>query len=373
MRAVSTRFLNALRGSHTMAARARVVTSYQESTNPTGTEIDILSGDVQSSSRNDIRSTLELTTDGMNWDTSEDGLLTPYGNEIFIERGIVFGGGQTEWVAQGYFRIYEVAQEDAPDMPLRISARDRMSGIIDARLEAPVQFTAATSISTVFTTLVQAVYPTATITFDDTLGSTLLGRTVIAEQDRYAFLRDLVRAHGKIMYFDYQGKLQIKSPPDPDTAVWEINGGELGVLINMSRTLNREGIYNSVVATGEAADTEPPARGVVRDINPLSPTYFYGRFGPVPRFYTSPFITTNNQAKNAARQILILSLGRPQAVDFTAVPNPALEPLDPVSLDPGAVMETHVLDDINLPLVASGQMGAATRQQLGSEFEEEEG
>jgi Domain of unknown function (DUF5047) len=355
-----------------MASRATVLTTYQEGTSPSGTEIPILDGDVRSSANADIRATLDMTTDGTAWAHAAGSLLTPYGNEILIERGIKYSGGAVEWVSQGYFRVYEAEQDEAPNGPVRISGRDRMSGIIDARLEAPAQFSSGTTVSNVFNTLVGAVYPAATVVFDDSLGGQAIGRAAITEEDRYGFLKDLVRSHGKVFYWDYAGFLQVTDPPSPTDVVWNAHAGKQGVLIQMARRLSREGVYNSVVATGEATDADTtPARGVARDVNVDSPTYYYGPFGPVPRFYSSPLITTSTQARGAARSLLVQSLGRPQAVDFTAIPNPALEPLDPVSLKASSSIEIHVLDDITLPLVATSAMTATTRQQLGIEIEEE--
>jgi hypothetical protein len=360
-----------------MTARATLLTSYQEGVSPTGTALTILSGNVQASSKNDIRSTLDLTVDGDRWDFTTGDIL-PYGNTVFIERGIVFGGGVREWVSLGYFRIYEVEQNDAPNGEIRIAGRDRMSALIDSKLEAPVQFLKTRTVSQVFDSLVTdpatgGPFPDATITFDDTFGSTAIGRTVIIEEDRYGGLRDLVRAYGKIMYWDYDGTLQIKSIPDPTVSVWDVNAGENGVLINMGRKLTREGIFNAVVATSQASDTTAPKRGVARDINVNSPTYYYGDFGPVPRFYSSPFITTSKQAVNAAKQLLIQSIGKPHEVDFTSIANPALEPLDPVNLNPLTGTEIHVCDDLQIGLTDNDPMTGKTRNQLGLEIEEEAG
>ena len=59
MRPVSERFLRTVRGSHTMTARARVVVPGQTGTDPTGTVIPILGGDVQLNGRADVRSALQ--------------------------------------------------------------------------------------------------------------------------------------------------------------------------------------------------------------------------------------------------------------------------------------------------------------------------
>jgi hypothetical protein len=106
-------------------------------------------------------------------------------------------------------------------------------------------------------------------------------------------------------------------------------------------------------------------RALAVDSNPDSPTYWSGPFGKVPRFYSSPFITTTVQAQSAAASILRQSLGLPYSVDFSLVPNPALEPLDPVLVrySNRDAAETHVIEQLTVPLVASAAMTATTREQ----------
>jgi hypothetical protein len=366
MRPVSAAFGRAVRGSHRMIARARVCTTYQTGTDPAGTDIPIKDGDVHLDSTADIRSTLDMTTDGTRmWPSSASSLLAPYGNEIYVERGIDFGNGTREWVSQGYFRLYSPEQDKAPNGPIRIAGKDRMSAIIDARLTAPVQYASTVTYGSVLDGLVGEVLPEVTIEWDDATDAATTNRSLIAEEDRYAFLHDLVTSLGKVMYFDYRGVLVVADPPSATDPVFEVTHGRDGVLIEMSRQLSREGVYNAVIATGEAADTDNPARGVAVDDNPNSPTWWNGRFGKVPRFYSSPFITTNAQAKTAASSLLRKSLGLPYSVDFGMVPNPALEPLDPVLVrysDHDAA-EVHVIESLTVPLAPNAAMTASTREQ----------
>jgi hypothetical protein len=122
-------------------------------------------------------------------------------------------------------------------------------------------------------------------------------------------------------------------------------------------------VYNAVVASGDGTDTVTPARGVAFDNNPSSPTYFSGPFGPVPRFYSSPFITTVGQAQSAASAILLQNLGLTYSVDFEAAPNPALQPYDPVLVTyPSGASETHILDKVTVPLNGDA-LKATTREQ----------
>lgn len=366
MRPVSDSFLESLRDSHGGRTRAFVVAAGQTGVEPTGTEITILGGNVILDATSAIRSTLDISTDGTGtFPDNADDSFAPYGNEIFIRRGLVFGGGSVEWVSLGYFRIHSVEQDSAPNGPLRIAGNDRMAGIVEARLLDVVQYPATATYGDVVEELVQEVYPWATIDWDDTTDTDPIGRSIIAEEERYDFLNDLVTSVGKIWYWDHRGILVIKTAPDPEDAVWDVNAGEDGVLVNLARDLSREGVYNAVKASGEALDTEAPPSAVAVDNNPDSPTYWEGSFGKVPRFYSSPFITTVGQAQSAANALLKQKLGLPYSVEFRSVVNPALEPYDPVAVY-GLELndyEVHVIETLTIPLDVETAMTADTREQ----------
>lgn len=366
MRPVSAAWGRSVTGSHRALYRATVCTSWQTGTTPTGTRIPILGGDVVVDGTADVRSTLDLTTDGIGmWPTRADSLLTPYGNEIYVERGIEYTDSLVEYVGLGYFRIQDPEQDEAPRGPIRLTGRDRMAGIVDGRLLSPQQFAATASLGFIVSTLVQQVYPAATIEWDDATNAQVITRSLIADDDRFTFLDDLIKAQGKIWYWDYRGVLVVKTAPNPATPVFEVSAGEGGVLLTLGRKLTRDRVYNAVVASGEATDTFPPVRAVAYDNNPNSPTYFSGRFGPVPRFFTSPFLFTPAQARSAAEAELRRGLGLPYTVDLKAAPNPALEPWDPLAVRAGAGerLETHVLEQLTIPLSDGDAMTASTREQ----------
>lgn len=355
-----------------MAARARIVAPGQTGVSPDGALTPILDGDVQLDASANVRGTLDLTTAGT-WPASSSAALAPFGNELFVERGLRFGNGTTEWVSFGYFRIEDVEQASAPAGTIRVAASDRMAGLEDARLVAPIQFPASTSYGSVVEQLVTEVYPAAVIEWDDDTESKQLGRQLVAEEDRLGFLADLVAAAGKTWLWDHRGVLVIRGLPDPAAPVTELDAGAGGVLVSVGRALSRRGVYNAVVATGEAPDTGSPARAVVVDDNPASPTFYDGPFGPVPRFYSSPLLLTNEQAEKAARTMLGQAIGLPYNVDCSSVPNPALEPLDPVRIvfpnrGGGDQAETHILDTLTIPLTPEGALKAKTREQTALEL-----
>jgi len=359
---VSSAFLAAVSGSHQIAVRARVVAAGQSGTNPTGEEIPVLSGTVELDATADIRGTLTLTTEGR-WPTASDPLLLPYGNEVFVERG-VYVGGEVEWCPLGYYRINGPDQDDAPDGPIVLECSDRMATIRDSRLTSPRALPSSMTYGAAVEDLILDVYPSAVIEWDDATVNQPLGRTVMLEQDRLRGLQDLVAGVGKLMWWDHRGVLVIKDPPSISTPVAAIRHGDGGVLVNLSRQLSREGAYNAVVAEGESASTDNPVRVVRINNDPNSPTYWFGSFGKIPRFYSSPLITNATQARKAADTLLLKSLGLPYTVDFQMVPNPALEPWDPVTITySDAPAETHVLQRVTIPLTAVEGMTADTREQ----------
>lgn len=368
MRPVSDQFLRILRGSHSAVFEARVCLPGQTGTDPDGEVLFYETGDVQLDASADVFADLSMISDPSRWPQQVTDLVTPYGNEIWCARGVRTSGGASEIVSQGYFRLDKVSQDSAPVGKIALTASDRMAAIIEARLLAPVQFTGAETLESVFERLVLEVLPDAEMELDSDFASDTIGRGAIAEVDRYKFLRDLVRSRGKIMYFDYRGILVVTTPPDPTVPVFEVNEGQDGVLVNLKRELNREGVYNSVVAIGEAPDDGQPVRSVAFDLNPVSPTYWFGTFGKVPRFFQSDLMTTQEHVNDAASAMLARSLGLPYNLGFGSIPNSALIPFDPVLVTVRDRSSIHIIERMNMPLQAEEAMTADTREQLSEIF-----
>src|SRR5690554_204986 len=362
-------FAAIIRGSHDPVFEARVLTTFQAGDDPAGVTIGIIGGDVTFDATAGVCATLNLVTEGIDdlgksrFPRHAADLLAPYGNEIWVRRGVDIGD-RVLWVPLGYFRIDNVEQQDSPYGEISISGQDRMAGIIDARLVVPRTFPPHTTVAGVFATMVGEVYPDAVIVFDDDTGFAPIGNTLTFEEDRYEPLAELANAFGKVMYWDGEGILRVESPPDESQPVMEVNAGSDGVLITSARRVSREGVYNAVVARGEGGEQTDPVFGVAVDIGPNSPTRWGGRFGKVPRFYSSPFIQTTSQAEDAAAQILRRQLGAPFSVNFNAVPNPALRPWHPIRIEQrDGNRELHVVQTLTIPLTADGAMTGTTREK----------
>lgn len=335
---------------------------YQTGDRPSGEELKIIEGEVELDATAEIRGTGSLEIAAA-WPTVRDLSLASYGSEVYLERGAETGAGGTLWAPLGYYRIGEVSQEDAAYGPLSLSLEDRMATIIDSRFLAPRQWQQGDTVGSIVDEVVLEIYPDAEIRFDDDSDLSELGRSIVVEESRYEVLETLARGIGKIFYWDAEGVLVFETPPDESEPVWVVGSGPSGVQVEVARTLSRENVYNAVVAIGEGADERPPVRAVAYNAQESSPTFFGGPFGRIPRFYASPFITTELQAENAAVSLLRQSLGAPFEVELAAVPNPALKPYDPIRVVYNdGTRQMHIAEKVAVPMDTDTPISISTRE-----------
>lgn len=373
MRGVTSRYLSTLRGSHSAIFRARVCSVFQTGIDPDGTEIPISDegGDVTSSTGSEVRSTLTMSTP-TKWPSAAEDLMAPYGNEIFVERGLRYGNGQEEYVGLGYYRINNPQQAEVPDGLISLTCTDRWQGVIDAQFHTPRQFPASTVRNDLVVRLLTEVYPSAIVEWDDPIvAAGIIGKAILVETDRAGTITEMLTGLGKIGYFDYRGVFVIKTPADVTGApVWTIDAGRNGVLTDISRSISREGVKNIYVAESSAMDSSLPVRYVAADYGPNSPTRVDGRFGPVPGFFSSPLLLTTAQCRAAAETLLKKSLGLPYSINLGSIPNAALEPGDVIQVkypdlarSRSLRTETHVLDEVKIPIGIDGSVQLKTREQ----------
>lgn len=357
-------FADLVSGSHTARFRAINTTLFQTGDDPEGTELALIGGSVELDGTADIRASGGIQVADA-WPSSKNLRLAVYGSEIFLTRGVETGAGSVLWAPLGYFRINETSQGDAAKGPLTLDLQDRMATIIDSRFLEPRQWLQGTLVGDIVTEVVTEVYPLAVISWDDDSNLSQLGRSMIVEESRYEVLSTLANGLGKIFYFDGSGVLRFETAPDESEPIWTVNAGPKGVMVKSNRSISRDGVYNALVVTGEGPDELPPVRAVAYDAQESSPTFFGGPFGRVPRFYSSPFITTAGQAQNAAQNLLRRSLGASYDVGLSAVPNPALKPYDPIRVVYNDFnREMHVMERVTIPLSTDGVMTGATRQSV---------
>ena len=287
------------------------------------------------------------------------GVLTPYGYELKVWRGIELGDGP-ELLPLGVFPIQQ-AIVDGVTLVTTVTAEDRSRRVSDARFEDDYQIAAGTNYATAIEALIDDGVPGLTYNFPSTTHTTPL-LTFAAQSDRWEAAQKMASSIGQDIYFDGDGNCTMRDEPAISTEpVMSIT--EAANLVAAELALDRATAYNRVVATSTNAATGAVYTGTATDDDPTSPTYYSGPFGAKPRFYYSEFLASDAQAASAAAAILAANQGVARATRFAAVPDPRLEAGDVVWVTRDAlnIDQKHVVDAVTLSLAADGPMTVTSR------------
>lgn len=357
VRPVSAAFLDAVTRSHTLAIRADLllggVTAIQG--------LPINAGSVTLDRTAAIRGTCNVTIAAPELvpATAFDP-LTPFGAELQLWRGVQLSTGP-ELASLGIFGIQDLTT-DAAGSSMQISGLDRAQRVVDAAFEGTEIVAAGTNYGAAIQDLIAAGVPGLTYRFDATDEVTPLLVYTPDSDGRWAAAQAMAATIGFDLNFDGDGALVFAAVPDPTaTPVATLTDGPGGVIVTATKKWDRAPAYNAVVAVSSNPGT--PVSAVARDLDPTSPTYYFGPFGRKPLQYSAPF-TTVTQAQNAANAKLRSLLGVTQSLDLAIVPNPAYEPGDILGVQrlKLAVNEVDVLDSLTISLDAtSGAMTAGVR------------
>lgn len=358
MRSRSARWDSAIVGSHAIVVRVDVL--YDRAV--IATDLNVIDGTVTLSSRGGTRGQLDIVlAEPTLIPTSQGvGILTPYGYELKVSRGVRYSDGTEELMPLGVFAV-QTSEVDGASLLTRVTASDRSQQIRDARIEDDISIAASVGWTSAITTLVDDSSLTLSLAGTSYTNPTLV---FAAGGDRWDAATEIARSLGMTLAFDGDGVLVMEAEPTfDDPIVWEIVEGETGTLEQVDISLERAGAYNRVIAVGENPALTAVPRGVATDDDPASATYYYGGFGKKPRFYASPFITTDAQATTAAQSILTKNLGVARALNLSAAPNPALELGDIVTVRRASlnVDEEHMVDSITLGLGPESSQRITTR------------
>jgi hypothetical protein len=368
MRPVTDRWREAIKLPHTAITRSTLL-----NTDGTTTELEPISGQVTLDFRSAVRGRFDaaLEDDGSGDLVPSDytDLLTPYGNEIQVERGIRYADGDEELVSLGVFGIEDAEVVDEDDnLTIRVSGLDRAQRMVRSNLETPVEFASGFEVAEAILNLGLAAWPE--MPYDSlvpTASTATLPKVIASEgDDRWVLMQGMAEAIGLILFFDGDGILQLKPYQSVYTGEHRhIHEGDGGVLVSAGTHWTREAAFNKVIATGENTELDEVYRGEAQDNTVASPTFYGGPFGKVPVFWSSPYISSNDSAQDAATSKLSQELGVSKNVNFGMVPNPAFEPGDEVHIlrARSELNETFIIDSVQIGLASDDGMTAETRQK----------
>ena len=116
------------------------------------------------------------------------------------------------------------------------------------------------------------------------------------------------------------------SPPTPDPTSrpdLRLSDGAEGTVVGVAASVSRDKIYNRVVARGQSSDEGSPSFQAVAD-QLSGPMRVDGPYGVVPRFFSSPLITSVAQAKSTAEAMLADAVRKKVKVPVEHAPDPRI-------------------------------------------------
>lgn len=356
---VSSAFISELRKS-SMTVAVQVIAS-------DGTTLSIDNGSVDMDSSRSIGRTASLTltpTATLSAIGVYNLVMTP-GIEITIRRGLLING-VAEYATLGVFTTDSADFDIDVEGTVNWTGSDRSKRISRARFVSAYKIAKNTLLATAGANLLTDRYAQTVYNFSNVL-DTVEHKVVFDAGDQsnpWASARKLFADHGYDLHFDGNGTAVAQAIPDPATAepVFDFGSGETNLVLDGQINGTLESTYNGVVATGEGSGNTTPKRSVVWDTDETSPTYWQGGYGQIPFFYSSPLLTTVAKCTTAATALLSRLKGAASQLSWSAIPNPALEPLDVITITYNGVTSTFVIDAITIPLRASDAITARARE-----------
>jgi len=167
---------------------------------------------------------------------------------------------------------------------------------------------------------------------------------------------------------DPLGGLVFRKIPDPATIAssWFYDESELSTgLPGYKRNIHAEDVYNGVIINASAPWLIYPIQGVAWDTNPSSPTYYKGQFGMKPKTIDNATVSTQAQADAAAASELINVLGITEEIDFEAMPNPAQDVGDVVTVGSNILQvdaASNLMEEFFMPFDVNTPMRGVMRR-----------
>jgi len=363
---VSANFLTRVRYSHVAPTRCEVWDSTVKLT-----ELKVISGSVSVDSRRDVRRTCSITvvdaTGELTPTTSFD-ILTPFGHELRLFRGVRLEDGTDEMVPLGIFVITNVTMKDSSDgLQIVVEGSDRSIKISRQKfIDNDFYIASGTAKETAITNLLTDRWADVQTQFFATNQTTpLMYPTLDNDKDPWRSAVRIAESAGLDLFFDVDGIVKLRSIPDPDveTEVQTYEENDEAVLLNITRSLSVDDTFNGVIFTGEGSNLTLGVSGQAWDENAASATYRYGPFGEVPKFMSSPTVLTAEEANTAAAAELKKVLGATERIDWSQIVNPAHDVYDLIKIvrTLSGIDARVVLDSLTIPLSPDQTMNAIAR------------
>jgi hypothetical protein len=331
--------------------------------------VPILQGSISASLNSRVTRRLSATFPKYLTPVDNDGLLTPFGNQIIVRAGVYgYGGPNHLWTV---FRG-RIADVDVDSDRVQVRADDLAAELTNSFLEVPRNSNTGQLVITEWQDLVREAYPAAEFGVSDDLPERVPKMTW--SDSRAAAADSIAQAAGAFWYTLGDGSFVLRQIPwtvaQTPLLIWESSVD--GVLVDGSYTLSREQVYNKITVVGEAADGSPPVSATVFDNEPTSPTYLYGPFGEKGRRIISNATTNNGATFQLAERYLRRGKALTRTWQASIITDAALELGDCVEIDHLDREDVQVVESFDMPLSGDNVMNVSLRALVpGTALEEE--
>lgn len=320
--------------------------------------VPVTSGKLTADASQQVPERLTFTVprwDGRDWHPGADPAapLARYGQYVVVSIAVTspMSGGEHE-TQLGRFKIQSWRYESATGA-IKVEAVGMLQTAADDRL--------ATTMSPTGTLASEArrLLPAGmSAAISPALADRPCPRSMQWDEDRLAALYEIADAWPAQMRTDQWGQI-VFSPPLPPvpSPLLSLTDGEGGTVVGTAREDTRDKAYNRVVVRSSATDSvnKDAIQAVVDQVTgPMSVT---GDYGIVTKFWSSPLVTTESQARASGVTMLANSLRPSTTIPVTLAPDPRLELDDPVEIICDGSRDWGYVTGYDLPLtVADGAM-----------------
>lgn len=345
---------------HHLSARVEIWTPDPSTSYTTFTKLADLpysTGEVRATLASRVTRQLALTTSYEWFPWADTDPLAPMGNQIRAWRGIRYGGGTRVEFPVFVGRISTV--ELADDRSVRVTCYDPAKDVIDNEFETPTNSNTSNTIAQQVYELIANAYPPAEFGTFDTINNPV--PTISWDADRGQALDDLATAGGAFWYCLSDGTFVLRKVPwaqdpadvSPDITLSQNTDGTI-TAVGVSRT--RDQLANSITGLTERTDGSAPLHTTIRDLDPASATYWFGKFGRVNRTYQIQPATSQGQLESAARVQLQRAKSRVFNYALRCVPDASIELGDAVEIVAFDRSEVQCVAGYSLPLHVGSDM-----------------
>lgn len=367
MHPVSARFLDGIRRPHRVVSYVDLI----DQTTGRVSSVSVVSGQVSIDRTQDVRRSCQITFAAPNAaNTLVSNVLNPYTTTLLVRRGLRYGDGMEETAPLGRFVIDDLGWTE-DNTVVEVTGSD-LTKLVQRATNVQTRVVSSPSTLALISSLIAEVFSTTppgalpsprdNLLIDQAVVDQAVSRYEISDQDRWSVITDLALTLGCEIFADHmQAKFRIQPlPSSTGPAVWTVDAGADGVLVDYHRAVSRLEVVNAVYATNGGSNDLFPVAAWAYDNNPVSPTYV-GTYGWSVETISSTAYSTTLRAQTAAAAYLNSHLGLLNSLDLTAVPNPALVAGDVIAvLYPDGTTEKHIIDSLAITL-EPGTFSVVTR------------